>query len=189
LLTDVVSPVSSARPTPPPPTPPIRPGGLPVSAQRSSAAKLVLRLGGYPAACGSVATWEFFHRARHVAHIANIPETCYLRRKHPGSLTQRPDTGMDSPARKELGAALKARTLENFAAVGTREAPNLSPFAVAEPIVLKHLCGPQLRENHQPAQLTVPSRKSPVFIVGMHRSGTSLTRTCCGNAASGLARK
>jgi hypothetical protein len=124
------------------------------------------RLGGLANGLRFSGDAEFFRRARHVARLANVSQTCFFHRKHPGSLTQSPDTGMNSPARKSLDGALKTRALENAAAVAAGRPPDLTPFAVAPPVSLRHITGPALR----------PVKKShTTFIVGMHRSGTSLT--------------
>ncbi|MFM2294138.1 MAG: hypothetical protein RLZZ350_551 [Verrucomicrobiota bacterium] len=127
--------------------------------------KLLRRLGGFASGLRFSGDAEFFRRASHVAKLANIPQTCYFHRKHPGSLTQRLDTGMNSPARKELDDALKARANENAAAVAAGRPPNLDPFATGTPVELKHLCGPTLRPAPAPRV---------TLIAGMHRSGTSM---------------
>ncbi len=106
--------------------------------------ELLLRLGGLANGLRFSGDAELFRRAYHIARLANIPETCYFRRKHPDSLTQRPETGMQSPARTQLDDSLKTRALENAAAIAAGRAPDLKPFSIAPPVALEHITGPQL---------------------------------------------
>ena len=106
--------------------------------------ELLRRLGGFAGGLRFSGDAELFRRAYLVARLANIPETCYFRRKHPDSLTQRPDTGMQSPARLRLDDLLKTRALENAAAIAGGRAPDLKPFSIAPSVALEHITGPQL---------------------------------------------
>ena len=107
--------------------------------------QLLLRLGGFADGLRFSGDAELFRRAHHITRLVNIPETCYFRRKHPGSLTQRPETGMQSPARRRLHESLKTRALENASAIAAGRAPDLKPFSIAPPVALEHITGPQLR--------------------------------------------
>lgn len=60
---------------------------------------------------------------------------------------------------------------------------------VAEPVSLSHVGDPQLLEQARPVRLAVPSRQPPVFIAGMHRSGTSLTAHLLQRCGLWLGRK
>lgn len=136
---------------------------------------LVQRLGGLATGLRYGGDSEFIRRAVFAAKVINVSQPCYHRRIHPNAATRHPATGYNTPARLTGSLPIRERSKQNFAAAARGEMPDLAPFAVNEPVALKHIGGPQLREKYQPAQLTVPSRKPPVFIVGMHRSGTSLT--------------
>ena len=103
---------------------------------------LVRRLGGFATGLRFGADAEFFRRASHVTRMINVRDCCYNRRVRPGSLTQHPDTGMQSPARLEQKAALVARAIANATARQEGRAPDLSPFRVASPSRLLLVSGP-----------------------------------------------
>jgi|GEM_PF-1237633 len=126
---------------------------------------LVQRLGGFATGLRFSGDGEFFRRAHHIARISNISTVEYFRRKHNGSLTQRPETGMHSPARMALTEKIKARARENADARAAGQSPNLDPFCTAPPVPLRHLTGPPLRPAPAP---------EVTLIAGMHRSGTSM---------------
>jgi Glycosyl transferase family 2 len=104
---------------------------------------LVQRLGGFATGLKFGGDTEFLLRAHWVARIVNSPRYCYFRRKRPDSLTTAIDTGLDSPARKELLQMLKQRAIEHYANPPTIH--DLKPLQTADPIALTYLCGPVLR--------------------------------------------
>jgi hypothetical protein len=106
---------------------------------------LVMRLGGFATGLKFGGDTEFLLRASLVARIVNVPDYCYFRRKHSGSLTTSPDTGLDSPARVELLMKLKNRAYANYAAMREGRPPELSPLVKAEPLRLFHVTGPKLQ--------------------------------------------
>ncbi len=109
------------------------------------ACRLLQRLGGFASGLRFSADAELFRRARHVAFVENVPDTLYFRRRHATSLTQHPDTGMASGARHAVDHALKGRAAENAERVRAGLRPDLSPYATAPVVPLKHLAGPPLR--------------------------------------------
>ncbi len=106
---------------------------------------LVQRVGGFATGLQFGGDTEFLLRSRFVATIANSPQWCYFRRKRSHSLTTAPATGLASPARQALLTQLKQRAVQHQIAVTTGLAPDLTPLAIAEPILLRHLAGPRLK--------------------------------------------
>jgi hypothetical protein len=109
------------------------------------ARELVMRLGGFATGMRFSGDAELLRRAGHVAHVVNVPDFCYVRRKRPGALTTAPETGLRSPARLAVQEALHERAKENADRVSRGLPPQLEPYAVAPPIRLRHLAGPPLR--------------------------------------------
>jgi hypothetical protein len=107
--------------------------------------EVIHHVGGLASGLRYGADSEFFRRARHIARMANIQHICYFRRRHSSALTERPDTGLQSPARQRLQRDLKKRARADAEAVRRGQAPDLKPFAAAPPIQLRHLLGPELR--------------------------------------------
>lgn len=106
---------------------------------------LVLRLGGLATGLRFAGDVEFTSRAHHVAKVVNVQHCCYYHRKRSDSLTAAPETGKGSPARTRVRSQIKARAIENVAAVAAGRAPDLAPLSLAEPITLRYLLGPALR--------------------------------------------
>jgi Glycosyl transferase family 2 len=102
---------------------------------------LVMRLGGFATGLRFGGDTEFLLRASIAAKVVNIPYYCYYRRKRQGSLTTAVDTGLNSPARQELIKILKARALNNYAALKANQKPCLTPLTTASPIKLKYIAG------------------------------------------------
>lgn len=105
---------------------------------------LVTQLGGFATGLRFGGDTEFLLRAAFCGRIVNIPEYGYFRHKRPHSLTTAPETGLDSPARKQLLVALKQRANENRAAIAQGKKPNLKPLAQSTPVTLNHCFGPAL---------------------------------------------
>jgi hypothetical protein len=98
--------------------------------------RLVQAAGGFATGLRFGGDTEFLLRSHHLGKCVNIPHYCYYRRKRAQSLTTRPDTGLESPARLALLQQLKQRAIE---------APHdLKPIAIAPPIKLDHILGPSL---------------------------------------------
>lgn len=123
-----------------------KPASMPVLHPTSLVARdLVLRVGGFATALRFSADNEFQRRCGYVARIVNVPQALYHQRHRPGSLTSAPDTHLRSPARLQLRSGLVRRALENAERAAAGLPPDLTPYAVAEPIELRHLQGPPLR--------------------------------------------
>lgn len=105
---------------------------------------LLKRLGGFATGLRFGADSEFFRRAAFVATIANIPEGAYFRRKRPESLTTAATTGIDSPLRKKLLSAIRARAVSNRELLALDLLPDLQPLSCREQIALSHVSGPAL---------------------------------------------
>ncbi|MGK7924492.1 MAG: glycosyltransferase family 2 protein [Spirulina sp.] len=102
---------------------------------------LVMRVGGFATGLRFGGDTEFLLRSVFAAKIVNIPEFCYFRRKRPNSLTTASETGLDSPQRKALVKALKARARANQEKFRGGKQPDLAPLAIAKPIKLHYLAG------------------------------------------------
>ncbi|WP_204104093.1 MULTISPECIES: glycosyltransferase family 2 protein [Spirulina sp. CCY15215] len=102
---------------------------------------LVMRVGGFATGLRFGGDTEFLLRAVFSAKIVNIPEFCYFRRKRPNSLTTALETGLDSPKRKTLLKALKARAKVNQREFQAGMQPDLTPLAIAQPIKLHYVSG------------------------------------------------
>ena len=133
----------------------------------------LLRAGGFPGGLRFSGDVDFLWRAGHGARIVNADGHLYIRRRHSGSLTGSSTTGTGSPARRALDGALRERARANARRVAAGEAPDLSPFAVAPPLIFEHLAGPELG-----SRVTTGSRgpratggSGPVLIVGGPRNG------------------
>ncbi len=106
---------------------------------------LVLRLGGLATGLRFAGDKEFTTRAHYAARVVNVQQCCYYRRKRPNALTSAPETGFGTPTRNRVRSQIKARAIENAAAVAAGRAPNIAPLSLAEPIMLRYLLGPELR--------------------------------------------
>jgi len=105
---------------------------------------LIRRLGGFATGLRFGGDTEFLLRASHVARVRNVPRYVYFRRHRAASLTTDPVIGLETPARRELQESLKARARSNASAVARGEPPVLTPHAVAGPVGLRHVTGPEL---------------------------------------------
>jgi hypothetical protein len=108
---------------------------------------LVMRVGGFATGLRFGGDTEFLLRSALATKIVNIPEFCYFRRKRPHSLTTAPKTGLQSPERKALLTALKARARQNLEKMQMKRQPDLTPLAIAKPIKLHYLAGGSSLDN------------------------------------------
>jgi glycosyltransferase involved in cell wall biosynthesis len=106
---------------------------------------LILRAGGYASGLRFGGDTEFEHRATHVGRIVNVPQFAYTVRRRPDSLISSPETGLESARRLEGKRVEFERALANAARAASGKAPDLTPQATAEPVVLRHIAGPPLR--------------------------------------------
>ncbi|MFN6191617.1 MAG: glycosyltransferase family 2 protein [Planctomycetia bacterium] len=111
---------------------------------------LIVRLGGFATGLRYGGDSEFLRRAIFVATVRNVPERCYFRRVHPQAATRRPESGYESPMRQALAAQLRERAWENIRRLAVGDAPDLSPFMVAEPVKLEYIGGPELKRERVP---------------------------------------
>ena len=107
--------------------------------------ELIDRAGGYAKGLRFGGDTEFEHRATHVGRIVNIPQFAYVVRNRQNSLTSSPDTGLDSPLRKEQRRVEAERAIANAAQVAAGESPDLRPLATAPPLPLEYVLGPRLK--------------------------------------------
>ncbi|MBF2067703.1 MAG: glycosyltransferase [Calothrix sp. C42_A2020_038] len=106
--------------------------------------ELVLQIGGFATGLKFGGDTEFLLRAAMVATIVNVPYYCYFRSKRVDSLTTALDTGLDSPARKQLLTILKARAYANYNTIKEGKLPCLTPLTKEAPIKLNYVTGPYL---------------------------------------------
>lgn len=92
------------------------------------------RVGGFATGLRFGADSEFISRACHVGRVINVPSVELRRRVHPDALTQRPDTGMHSPARKALRAQLQAIAEDRRSARTAGQPVDLQPFSTSPDI-------------------------------------------------------
>ncbi len=117
---------------------------------------LVMRIGGFATGMRFSGDAEFLRRAGYAARVVNVPDYLYFRRKRAGALTTSPETGLDSPARKQVQQLLWARARENAALCAAGRPLRLQPITMAAPVGLAHLRGPELI----PAAIRVPELTS-----------------------------
>jgi glycosyltransferase involved in cell wall biosynthesis len=103
---------------------------------------LVRRLGGLASGLRFGGDSEFVRRAILTNRVVNIQEALYFRRVHNGSLTQRPDTGMTSPARQQVRQLIQARAKEQVQAYLNGLTIPLEPIKKGQLLRLKHVRGP-----------------------------------------------
>ncbi|MQA89838.1 MAG: glycosyltransferase [Gemmatimonas sp.] len=161
---------------------------------------LLTRLGGFATGMRFSGDAELLRRAGHVARIVNVPEHLYFRRKRDGALTTAPETGLTSPARRQVQQVLWDRARRNAELVREGERPDLAPLTVAGSIALTHLWGPPLWEQADSTRCAsrrapristrslrpgssknddpVTAKGRPVFVLGPSRSGTALLTWC-----------
>jgi hypothetical protein len=147
------------------------------------ARRLVVRLGGFATGMRFSGDEELLRRAAHVARIANADHFGYFRRKREGSLTTTPTTGLGSPARRAVQAALAERARANAATARTGGRPDLRPWRTGQPVALHHLAGPPLgslgnlalrgggRRARGHARAARPAGRAPVVVLGSPRAG------------------
>lgn len=111
------------------------------------------RVGGIATGLRFSGDAEFVSRACCVGRVINIPTIELLRRIYPDSLTRRPDTGMQSPARKALHQQLRAQADARVAALRAGLPADLRPISTAPEIRMELVrSGEQLgRPNGAPA--------------------------------------
>jgi glycosyltransferase involved in cell wall biosynthesis len=114
------------------------------------ARELVLRIGGFASGLRFSGDAEFLRRAAHVATVRNVSQYLYMRRKREGALTTSRDTGLRSPARRQLQRRLWKVARDNAARAATGEPPALQPISRTAPVTFRHLCGPPLRRAGDP---------------------------------------
>jgi glycosyltransferase involved in cell wall biosynthesis len=117
---------------------------------------LIVRLGGFATGLRYGGDSEFLRRAIFVTTVRNVPDRCYFRRVHPQAATRRPESGYQSPMRQALAAQLRERASSNIRRLAAGDAPDLSPFAIAEPVKLVYIGGPALKWGRMPP-LGLPS--------------------------------
>jgi hypothetical protein len=110
------------------------------------ARKLIERIGGFATALKFGADSEFLRRAIYNARIINVGRYCYYHRHRAGSLATSPETGIGSTTRNELMHELRqwANRNKEEIARGSLRRDEIKPYAVGEPVRLKHLAGPPL---------------------------------------------
>lgn len=97
---------------------------------------LVKRLGGFATGLRFGGDTEFLLRAVFAARIVNVSSFCYFRRKRVNSLTTHPETGLDSPLRKQLLSTVKQRFYANLQDYESGKMPDLSPLSQVNHIQL-----------------------------------------------------
>jgi glycosyltransferase involved in cell wall biosynthesis len=117
---------------------------------------LVIRIGGFASGMRFSGDAEFLRRAAHAARVVNVPAYLYLRRQREGALTTASETGLRSPARREVQRQLWERAQTNATRVSRGLRPILEPLAVAGPVELRHLAGPPLRTESVPRRQHAP---------------------------------
>jgi hypothetical protein len=102
---------------------------------------LVVRTGGYATGLRFSGDLEFQLRARHTGKIVNLDRFCYFRRIREGSLITSTETGLASPARRDLDSRIRKREKENAERMAQGHAPLLEPLYSAGTIPLEHITG------------------------------------------------
>jgi hypothetical protein len=108
------------------------------------ATALLARLGGFATGLRFGGDGELLRRAAFAARIVNVPAGVYFRRARAGSLTTSRVTGLGSPARDALIAAVTVRAARNREVRAAGGRPDLRPLAVGGPVELVHVTGPVL---------------------------------------------
>jgi hypothetical protein len=105
---------------------------------------LVARLGGFATGLRFGGDGEMLRRAAFAARIVNVTSSVYFRRVRAGSLTTSRDTGLGSPRRDALIAALTRRAAGNREIRAAGGQPDLRPMARGGRVDLTHVLGPVL---------------------------------------------
>lgn len=104
------------------------------------------RLGGFASGLRFSGDYELYTRAIYAGKVANIDRYAYFRRIRGNSLVTSAETGLSSPARKEVDTEIEKKRLENEARISKGIAPLLEPLKKAEPLRFEHLAGPPLAQ-------------------------------------------
>ena len=99
--------------------------------------RLWQRLGGLATGLRLAGDAEFIARACCTGCVVNIPSIELLRRLFPDSLTQRPDTGMGSPAREALRQQILAAASARVAALRDGFPVDLRPLSAAPEVEME----------------------------------------------------
>jgi hypothetical protein len=99
------------------------------------------RVGGIATGLRFSGDAEFVSRACCVGRVMNVPTIELVRRIYPDSLTRRPDTGMQSPARKALHQQLRALADARVAALRAGLPADLRPFSTSPEIRMERVPG------------------------------------------------
>lgn len=135
----------------------------------------VMRTGGFAGGLRFGADIDFLWRAAHVARVVNADRHLYIRRRHRESLTGSKATGTRSVARRRLDTALRERARANVSRAARGEAPDLSTFSSAPPVVFEHLAGPEVGARpvtrRSGSMSAGAAGAGPVLVVGGPRNG------------------
>ncbi len=106
---------------------------------------LIQRIGGFASGLRFGGDSEFLLRAHWAARVVNSDRYGYFRRKRAGSLTTSARTGLNSPARRTLTAAIKEQAIARKQAFLKQQPLDLKPLQVLPSVMLTHVRGPALR--------------------------------------------
>ncbi len=112
--------------------------------------EFLTRLGGFASGLHFSGDFELLTRAVWSGKVRNLDRYAYFRRIRKNSLITSENTGLSSPARKEVDAQIEARKAENLAKVIKGGTPNLEPLKTAGHVALEHLAGPTLAMDFPP---------------------------------------
>jgi hypothetical protein len=101
-------------------------------------------LGGFASGLRFSGDFELLTRALMAGKVRNLDRYTYFRRIRKNSLITSEDTGLTSPARKEVDAQIEVRKAGNLVLVSQGLKPLLDPIKTAPPIAFEHLAGPRL---------------------------------------------
>jgi glycosyltransferase involved in cell wall biosynthesis len=144
---------------------------------------LVTRIGGFATGLRFSGDIEFLRRAASVARVVNADHYGYFRRRRAESLTTAADTGLRSPARAALHAALAERARSNHRRRAEGDPVDLRPFSVSATPRLRHIAGPPLNARRSSSRVPEGRRRvsatndertsceEPVFVIGGPASG------------------
>lgn len=85
---------------------------------------------------------EFVRRACFAGNVRNIPQACYFRRIHPGSLTQSPSTSYGSSARLAVQKLIQDHARSLVASYQRGSPLDFRPQWTSQPAQLRHVLGP-----------------------------------------------
>lgn len=142
--------------------------------------RAVLRAGGFPGGLRFGGDVDFLWRVAHVSRIVNVASPLYVRRRRPGSLSTSAETGEKSSARRALDHALRERARRNAERAAAGEALDLTPYASAPPVGLRHISGPVLGSRRdsgardEGSVLPSRGRATSVLVGGGPRAGADV---------------